>query len=254
MVSIGHVWVVHCVYGCQEYKIDHNLRFGCMKLSMFYNGENSFPKLKGKAAEINHITKPLLAVWTRHMDHGNTQHRQIKLALQLSCRFDQILAEHKAEYVIRNPYHDELVKCAFGMNQALTSLGNFYHAKHHVVFNMTLKNHYLNHIALMSRYINPSRVWCYSGEDMMDKCKKVVRACLSGTPTAIVVPKAIRKYSIGLACHLSRLWKKTICIHALTLFSTTNNCDSCWMYCKRQLNLTYVGDMMMRIEINVFII
>ena len=77
------------------------------------------------------------------------------------------------------------------------------------LFNFTIKSHYLAHIALSSRYINPRLAWCYAGEDFMQKVKTIVASTQRGTQCHLVSKKAMQKYCQGLAftCLEGAFWK-----------------------------------------------
>ena len=72
-----------------------------------------------------------------------------------------------------------------------------------LLFNFTIKFHYLAHIAFYSRYFNPRLAWCYSGEDFMQKVKRIVAACAPATSAQLVPTKAMAKYASGLAYMVS---------------------------------------------------
>ena len=88
---------------------------------MFKGDPKTYPVLKGKAAEIRHVGQPLLDAFTVFMDSSSVVQRQIKLALECSVRFEEILDENITQHVLPWAAHLELVKVTFGMNQCITS-------------------------------------------------------------------------------------------------------------------------------------
>ncbi len=143
-----------------------------------YVAPAGFPKLKGKAAEIRHLGKPLRDVFTMMED---------------------ILDEHQQEYCLPADAHQCFFDAVFAFLAILTALGNWYHGQGVLLFNFTIKCHYLVHIAYYSKYYNPRAAWCYSGEDFMQTIRKLVASCQRGTPPYLVCSKTLRKYASGLS-------------------------------------------------------
>ena len=52
--------------------------------------------------------------------------------------------------------------------------------------------------------MNPRRVWCYGGEDMMQLVKRIAAGSLADSDAAAVLTKVVRKYAHGLGLDLSR--------------------------------------------------
>ena len=150
-------------------KITH--RFGHIKESMFK--ADNFPKLKGKASEIRWLVGPLAAVFRRHLDPSNTQHRYVLAALRFSAMVETILDEHHTDFCLPADAHAHFKAAIFGFLEMNTLLSDWYHERGIFLFNFTVKTHYLAHIALYSRWFNPRLAWAYAGEDFMQVCKKM---------------------------------------------------------------------------------
>ena len=58
-------------------------RFNTLKATMFSGDDAGFPCLKGKAAEIRHLARPLSACFKTFADTSNKQQRQVALMLDL---------------------------------------------------------------------------------------------------------------------------------------------------------------------------
>eukprot|EP00969_Alexandrium_andersonii_P362752 15460385-Alexandrium_andersonii.AAC.1 len=95
---------------------------------------------------------------------------------------EQLLDEHRDEFVLPPAKAREFVQAAFALDALVTGLGNFYHTRGIHLFNFTIKFHYMLHISLETAVINPRMGWCYSGEEMMFRAKKIVQASYRGTP------------------------------------------------------------------------
>ena len=79
-----------------------------------------------------------------------------------------------------------------------TALSNHFHREGTVLFNYTIKWHYLMHLADIAGYINPRLGWNYQGEDLMHRVKVLVQASHSGAAPHQVVNKVMGKYVLGL--------------------------------------------------------
>ena len=186
----------------EQYRIQRTTtQFSSMKATMF-SGGTGFPKLKGKASEKRHIGKPLKVVFDAHMDSANQQHRMVSLALKFSIWIEDILDANTGNITLPAEDHTRLVEATYAFLNLTVSLGNYYHPRGVLLFNYTIKFHYLLHIAIGSKRYNPRWAWCYSGEAFMQVMKKVVASCQSGTKAHLIGRKVLRKYADGLSFSL----------------------------------------------------
>lgn len=174
---------------------------------MFYHGKKEWPALKGRAAEVRAIGKPLLEVWKLHMD-GTTQHRQIKLALQASIEMEDILINTRGRNVLPKQKAKEFREAALNYVALMAALRNFFGAAQKL-FAYTIKGHYLIHLADHAKYLHPHLGWCYTGEDFMQKVKLMTRSACKAVPMARVVGRVLQKYAVGIYHRLSTAvaWK-----------------------------------------------
>ena len=169
-----------------------------MKIGMFYSvGE--FARLKGRAAELRNFGRPLLNVFTKFMDNSNRIHKLIRLGLHFSMLMEDILDRNVSEFVLNQTDHREFLESCYNFLAAQTALGNHYHPKGLLRLHCTIKSHYMLHIALYSRYMNPRLVWTYMGEDYMQNIKQIVSASQRGTPPPLIANMAVNKYLDGLS-------------------------------------------------------
>lgn len=161
-----------------------------------------YPKLKGRGAEIRNLGEALLALWSAKMDARSIVHKQVRLALKASVAFERIIAEHKHSVKLPPAVAAELVKATDTFVICAYALQQHFLASDRKLFNVTIKFHYLCHLALSSVHLNPRLGWCYVGEDYMGKIKKVASSCLRGTPPHLVSAKIMRKYTLGLHMRL----------------------------------------------------
>lgn len=158
----------------------------------------SFPKLKGRAAEVKNLLFPMVHVWTRYMDPANNAHKEILLALQMSVRIEEILSANVKTNVFPRAVHAEFETCIFGFLALQTSVANHYNNLGYCLFNVTIKSHMMAHIAKDSKYLNPRRGWCYSGEHFMAHMKKLAASCCKGNRANQVSSKMLAKYKFAM--------------------------------------------------------
>ena len=199
----------------EEYK-QHGIKGGYseIRLSMFTPTAAAtrarFPCLKGKAAEVKSLAKPLLSLWGRYMDHGSKQHRTVRILLTTSVKMEHMMETHKSYFRIPSDDAKIFKDTVYQYVAATSSLGSFYHPRSEWLFHFTIKCHYMLHIARSCHEINPRVGWCYQGEDMMNKTKTLVQSCARGTPTHTLISKLMKKYTIGLSYLVmdhSRWWR-----------------------------------------------
>ena len=178
-----------------------------------FDGGTHFPSLKGKAAEIRALLGPMLSACDEFLGEDTMQKRQIKLMLRCAVKMEDILDEHQLEYKLPPGAADDFNQAAVAFVQLNTSLGKHFHAHpdvpeaQRVLLNHTIKFHYLLHLGILARYMNPRLAWCYSGEDLMMKVKQIVQSCHRGLPGHAIPTKAMRKYAFGLGSILSQALK-----------------------------------------------
>ena len=183
----------------EQYRVQQTpTRFNCLKASML-EGSGPLPYLKGKAAEVRYLCRPLLAVFLALYDPEDLIHRTIKIGLVSSVAMEDTMARHHGPDVFKLPADaaDELMKAATAYAAVLSSLTNHFHQQGIPLFHYTIKAHYLLHLAYGARWLHPYLGWCYSGEDLMHKAKVLTSSCLIGTKHHKACGKAIRRYAIG---------------------------------------------------------
>ena len=182
---------------------------GELRVSMFWNGNDHFPCLKSRAAETKHLAGALLYAFGKLRDPANEQHQWVYRLMQLIVRLEVIIEDNKMNYVLQPDVAEEWKKCCQGVVQMEARLGQHYHPKKITLFHFTIKFHYLCHLALLGKGLNPRLAWCYSGEKMMQVTKQIVQASHLGSPPWLVSSKSILKYARGLSLHcVDNVWKR----------------------------------------------
>jgi hypothetical protein len=174
-----------------------------------FKSANEFPRLKGRASEIKHIGEPLLAVFCKYMNVADRNHQLVRMGLKCSVRIETILYECQREFRFTDQVHKEFLQNIYDFLACVTALGHYHHPRGDLLFHYTIKNHYMCHCGLLSKYLNPRLGWNYSGEDFMQKVKDIVGSCNRATKPPLVCSKSMGKYVSGLGFVLStqRLWQ-----------------------------------------------
>lgn len=168
-------------------------------LKMFSNEndpEKKQPKLKGRAGEVKHLGKALLHVFQMHRRPGFIPHASIVLMLQKFIRMDDILDAHAPHLHPKLPTAaaTEFEQCGFDACALLTQLADHYmRIEPKPLFNVTIKAHYIIHIAVTAKFLNPRLAMCYSGEDYMHHMKRLVQSSVRGTKATEVNKKMCDK-------------------------------------------------------------
>lgn len=167
------------------------------KISMFVR-QGRFPKLRGKAAEVRHLAIPLAALWKHYMNDNILLHRQIHLLLRLNIQFEKLIDDFRDSYALPEHAANALTDCAFSMMQICTQCAEHFLDDGIPLFDLTSKSHFVVHIAMLSRHVNPRLTWCFRGEDMMRKVQELLQSCVRGNHGALVFRKMISHYRLGL--------------------------------------------------------
>ena len=176
---------------------------------MYAGKPNAFPVLKGKGAEIRHLALPLLVACGDFLDDAVEQHKWMKLLLKMAIDMETLLDFHRDEYRFPEQAANDFKKAAYGFVQLNTIVGHHFHDRRQLLFNFTIKFHYVLHLGHIAAYINPRLAWCYSGEDFMHKVKAIVQASDAGSPPWLVPLKTMRKSAQGLGMSfLDHVWKR----------------------------------------------
>lgn len=166
-----------CWRTIKEYYAEHHIRIQYKylnKLTMFLR-KNGTPKLRGKAGEIRHVAPALEHLWSTHMDPNLEVHKQIHMLLKYSVRMEQLITLNKEEVAFPQAEAKKFTDACENMLSLHASLANHFAGEQINLFTLTSKCHMLQHIALLSRCLNPRLVpyqcfikYCYV--DLILRC------------------------------------------------------------------------------------
>lgn len=180
----------------KEHRIASPYRY-LNKISMFVR-QGRFPKMRGKAAEVRHLAQPISALWKHFMNDAILLHRQIDLLLRLNAGFEILLDDHRDCFALPLEAATKLADMAFSMMQLCVQLAENFVEQGIPLFDLTVKAHFVMHIAMQSGHINPRLTWCFRGEDMMRKVQELLQSSVRGNNGAMAFGKMISRYRLGL--------------------------------------------------------
>ena len=177
------LWVGDYIKSFQKANnVKHRYNRKLDKLSMFQK-DNKYPKLRGKAIEISALAQRLWVLWQDKMDSSNVQHRMIQILLQRNSQISDILEEFHPRFgflAVPMPQCEELYSKGTQMAHIHSCLMTFYQSENEKLFNLTTKTHFVMHSLYNARWVHPSLVWCFKGEDTMQRVAKLWKSCLDG--------------------------------------------------------------------------
>ena len=91
-------------------------------------------------------------------------------------------------------------------NKVIVDLGQQAHQAARL-FNFTVKNHCMEHVALDAEEINPSLVWTFASEGFLGKVRQMVQCAAPGSAPGVVHRKVMFNYSRALIGTLKPEWR-----------------------------------------------
>ncbi|CAK0807567.1 unnamed protein product [Prorocentrum cordatum] len=182
------------------YKVSKtNSKFSRIKMTTFTIRLKG--NLRGKAAEVKHLGPILLEAWTKYMNPQVSLHAKIRLLLRLSVDLDrEIDSLDPKRMCMPEAIRQDLLRRCHGFLVLWSEVQDFFandeEQPDFELFHITIKAHFLLHCCLLPW--NPRRVWCYRGEDLMQRRRKLAFACSKRCKPWQVGTKAIRKYTTAL--------------------------------------------------------
>ena len=174
-------------------------RLSHLRASMFMGAAGEFPRLKCKAGEVIGLCSASHRVCEAQLRRADRDERMMQLAMDAVMAIEAIVHDRKADFVWPPAVADQWLDLVFRFLQLQSALASSFQLRGMFLFHVTIKSHYLIHIAQRARHLNPCRSWCFSGEDMMGRVKHLVAAAYRGAGPPQVVSKVLRKYTKGLA-------------------------------------------------------
>jgi hypothetical protein len=172
------------------------LKIGSFTDPLAPNGH--YPKLKGKGAEIKHFAEVLSNVWEQNMNSECDEHNIVADMLHDQNAIIAILDIHSDDIFLPPSEADVMQQRIKMFLDKYTQLGHKADARGDLLWNCTVKFHWLYHLGQRCHFLNPRRGACWIDEDYVGKWKVVAQACSRGSPLHVIPGKVIEKMRWGL--------------------------------------------------------
>ena len=87
-----------------------------------------------------------------------------------------------------------------------TALAKTFMNEGKLLFDITVKSHYMAHLMIQSEWLNPRLSWTFAGEDFMHIMKILAQSCVRGTQGPKVAAKMLAKYSLTLDLRFQKVY------------------------------------------------
>jgi hypothetical protein len=159
---------------------------------------SSYPKLKGRAAEVKSLAPVLRAIWHRRKRANVQLDDWVGKCLDALCAIHGILDEEPGAFFLA-PDRVAALRRAIDQHLAFYSrLAAACDQQGLLLFTVAPKHHALWHIGHRSAMLHPRRGACYMDEDFVRRLKGIVQMCTAGTPLHRVPAMVLQKYRWGM--------------------------------------------------------
>ena len=183
---------------------DVKTRFSNLQLSMF--SLKAKGNLRGKAAEIKCLGPVLLKIWDKHASGQVSIYQKIRLMLHLNVLLDEkIDAVDNTAFCLPRDVREDIANTCHSLLMLWTDVQEFFSQETDAgeMFHFTVKAHFLLHCCLIES--SPRRLWCYRGEDLMQKMRRLIFSCSKRSTAWQVGNKSIGKYCVALERELAAI-------------------------------------------------
>ena len=176
-------------------------QFSNLTLSSFCQPDKhaaDYPRLKGRGAEVKHLTKPLWSIWDKFRRPDNEEDDRVGFAFQHLCEIHDILDEYSHDFFLPPDAADSLLH---SVEEHLFQYGFLAHAadvRGDLLFTVAPKHHMMYHWGAKAKFLNPRRTACFIDEDYVKIIKGIVRACTAGRELHQIAASVTDKHRWGL--------------------------------------------------------
>ena len=175
-------------------------RFSNITLSSFVDPDkahSTYPKLRGKGAEIKDLVAPLLEVWKTHQRPGHGEDAHVRRMLSHQAKLQNLLSDTAAEPFLSEADAKQVMQCIEEVLRCYTLLANAADITNKVLWSITPKFHWLWHLGDRARLLHPRRGNCMIDEDFAGAIKQIVQSCAAGTESWKVPAALVDKYRVA---------------------------------------------------------
>ena len=171
-----------------------------MALQSFCNQTQPFkfyPKLKGRGAEVRDLVWPVLKVW-KLFQKGTEQHLKVQSCLEYQVELQYLLHTHASETFLPPASCKRFEDLVVSFLKDYSLLANMADRESKLLFSVTIKFHYLHHLAQRAWFLNPRKGNCMIDEDFVGQCKDIAAACCHGAEAHAVPIRFTERYCWGM--------------------------------------------------------
>ena len=182
----------------EEYKRQNvPVRFRYLNSLRMFIRQKGPPKLRGKGAEIKYLAGPMAAVWQRFQNNALVMHKEISLMLRLNEFLENILTDHRGNFSLG----DDAARFEEGMQKMLvlqSKVAADLAEAGSPIMSITEKSHFLQHSAMLSKYLSPRMVRAFAGEDQQKRVQTLGKASVKGLGPKTACFKMVTRYRLAL--------------------------------------------------------
>ena len=172
-------------------------QFSTLGLSSFTDPKaprGSYPRLKGRAAEVKGLVPVLAQVWKRYQSAESESDQLVDRLLGLQIRFQELLDEDATAMHLSEESAEGLCKVTDKLLSVYSKLAKQADENGALLWNVTPKFHMLYHFARKAAFLHPRRGACYQDEDFMGRVKGLVASSSHALPLHQVATTVLKKY------------------------------------------------------------
>ena len=125
--------------------------------------------------------------------------------LKHNVHLESMISLYKDDFAFAAGPAQEFEQTTENMLLLLTQIADHFVDEGIKIFDLTSKTHFLQELAILSRSMNPKVVWCFMGEDQMQRMQQVAKACVRGNRVDQQTAKLAHHYRLGLHLHFLEL-------------------------------------------------
>ena len=138
----------------------------------------------------------LASVWHELMDHDDVAHVAVLSGLKASTVIDEALDQHPEADLLPLKSLEDFVENCWLYAKCQNACADHFNTKVGLmVFDVTIKTHWMLHAALDAHLLDPRRDWNYCGEHFMNVGKVFMQTCAKGNSGSKSMNTLIEKYS-----------------------------------------------------------
>ena len=188
-------------------RLQSGCQLGHLTLAMFCNSQGPAshqPSLSStiKAAETKSLVPVLLDIFRALRRAQNAVDGHVMGVLVELNTYYQVLSNNKRCLALPVVEQLQLENALWNLNRHYSALEAWAIGLGLLRWGTTIKFHMALHLALQSRFTNPSLTWTYMDEDFMSIVKSVGESCAKGTPAHKIVPKVCERYLVGMGVRI----------------------------------------------------